>query len=162
MGNQLGLSTGGPQHRFIKCIPASKQSFPGRCSNCALRDSQPAIPRGCSSNTGAPWRLTDDGLPLGADELPQRESRWQVARKPPPWCSWQENTEAGLLSAQCLVRQFHLSLAHQLSADPAWTLWSQAHLSESQWRNFPISLSLSLGPPPLISLHSLYLSLLLL
>ena len=52
MGSQRGLGTGGPQHQFIKCLRASKQSFPGRCSNCALQESQPAVPRGRSSNTG--------------------------------------------------------------------------------------------------------------
>ena len=93
--------------------------------------------------------------PPRGSQSPQRESRWPVARKPTPWCWRQENAEAqGLLSAQNLVRQLHLSLEHQLGADPAPVLRSQVRLSKSQWRNFPMSLSLSPGPLPLTSLHS--------
>ena len=58
--------------------------------------------------------------PPRGSQAPQRESRWPVARKPTPWCWRQENAEAeGLLSAQNLVTQLHLSLEHQLGADPA-------------------------------------------
>lgn len=58
--------------------------------------------------------------PPRGSQAPQRESRWPVARKPTPWCWRQENAETdSLLSAQNLVKQLHLSLEHQLGADPA-------------------------------------------
>lgn len=68
-----------------------------------------------------------------------------------PWVLLTENTEAESCLLQYLVRQFHLSLAHQLSADLALfkALRSQeVHLHESQWGNFVISLSPSQGPAP--------------
>lgn len=96
-------------------------------------ESQTAIPRRGGSNTGVPRRSTDDGLPLGADKRPQRESRWQVARRPTPGCCRREgNTRAEcLLSVPCLVRQFHVALAHQLSVDPA--LFKALKPSSSLW-----------------------------
>lgn len=57
--------------------------------------------------------------PPRGSQAPKRESRWPVARKPTPWCWRQENAEAdGLLSAQNLVTQLHLSLEHQLGGRP--------------------------------------------
>lgn len=149
----------GPQHQFTKRIPVSEQPFPFRCSSCALWQSQPAIPRRggfmhwLSLEADRQW-APPRGRQASAD-------RRQVAgcQETNPWVLLTENTEAESCLLQYLLRQFHLSLTHQLSADSA-LFKALTPRSPSPWipirKLCHITFSFS-GASSLISLHSSFI-----
>lgn len=106
ISSQLCLGPGGHNTNLLNAYLSQNNLF---LSDALVvlcdRASLPSQEEG-DSCTGSPWRLTDNGLPLGADKPRQTEGRWQVARRPTPGCCWQKTQKQSLVSCSICLGSF--------------------------------------------------------